>query len=64
MLAGSWYIWEEGRSYKVAPEVEKYEPKVVGTHRDGTVNEDYVHYQQWVEKHGHRHGRGQGHGQK
>jgi hypothetical protein len=53
MLGGSWYIWEEGRSYKVAGEVDKYEPKVLGMHkREEKVNPDFVSYEQWVEKHG------------
>ncbi|KAK4123041.1 hypothetical protein N657DRAFT_645761 [Parathielavia appendiculata] len=51
LLAGSWYIWEAGRSYIVGPEVEKYEPHGLGTHREGTVNRDYVNYDHWVEMH-------------
>jgi hypothetical protein len=51
MLAGSWYIWEEGRSYMVAAEADKYEPRVLGTHREGKVNRDYVNYDHWVEAH-------------
>jgi hypothetical protein len=52
MLAGTWYIWEEGRSYMVAAEADKYEPRVLGTHREGKVNRDYVNYEHWVENHG------------
>ncbi|KAL2128277.1 hypothetical protein VTI74DRAFT_9426 [Chaetomium olivicolor] len=49
ILAGSWYIIHEGRSYKVAAEVDKYEPRVLGRHREGKVNADYVSYDHWVE---------------
>ncbi|KAK4155743.1 hypothetical protein C8A00DRAFT_31403 [Chaetomidium leptoderma] len=52
MLAGLWYIWEEGRTYIVADEADRYEPRVLGTHREGKVNPDYVSYEQWVERHG------------
>ncbi|KAL2192916.1 hypothetical protein P885DRAFT_64529 [Corynascus similis CBS 632.67] len=51
MLAGSWYIWEAGRDYMVAAEADKHEPRVLGTHREGKVNRDYVSYEQWVERH-------------
>ncbi|AEO68739.1 uncharacterized protein THITE_42262 [Thermothielavioides terrestris NRRL 8126] len=51
LLGGSWIIWKEGRSYKVADEVDRYEPRVLGTHREGKVNRDYVNYDQWVERH-------------
>ncbi|KAL2163980.1 hypothetical protein VTH06DRAFT_3193 [Thermothelomyces fergusii] len=46
MLAGSWYIWEAGRDYMVGPEADKHEPRVLGTHREGTVNRDYTKYEQ------------------
>ena len=39
----------------VGPEADRYEPRVLGTHREG-VNRDYVNYERWVEEHG-RHGR-------
>ncbi|KAL2017509.1 hypothetical protein VTK56DRAFT_2001 [Thermocarpiscus australiensis] len=52
MLVGTWYIVEEGRSYRVGDEVDKYEPRVLGTHRPGEkVNPDYVRYEVWVERH-------------
>jgi hypothetical protein len=51
MLVGGWYIFEEGRSYKVGDQVSATEPRVVGTHRQGTVNPDYQNYEAWVEKH-------------
>jgi hypothetical protein len=59
MLAGSWYIWEAGRDYMVGPEADRYEPRVLGTHREG-VNRDYVNYERWVEEHGRRGRRGEG----
>lgn len=52
LLVGSWYIWEEGRSYQVAAEAERHAPHDLGTHREGTVNRDYVNYERWVERHG------------
>jgi hypothetical protein len=52
LLVGSWYIWEEGRTYMVAAEADRYEPRVLGTHREGKVNPDYVSYEQWIERHG------------
>ncbi|KAK4238974.1 hypothetical protein C8A03DRAFT_43344 [Achaetomium macrosporum] len=52
ILAGTWYIMHEGRSYKVAEEADKYEPRVIGAHREGKVNPDYVSYEHWVETHG------------
>ncbi|KAK3295355.1 uncharacterized protein B0H64DRAFT_395085 [Chaetomium fimeti] len=55
ILGGSWYIWEAGRDYMVGPEADRHEPRVLGTHREGKVNRDYVNYDQWVERH--RHGR-------
>lgn len=51
MLIGSWYIIEEGRSYKVGDKVGPTEPRVLGTHRQGTVNPDYQNYEAWIEKH-------------
>ncbi|KAL2188155.1 hypothetical protein L209DRAFT_750957 [Thermothelomyces heterothallicus CBS 203.75] len=50
VLAGSWYVWEAGRDYMVAAEADKYEPRLLGTHREGKVNRDYVNYEQWVEE--------------
>ncbi|KAK4244595.1 hypothetical protein C7999DRAFT_35066 [Corynascus novoguineensis] len=52
MLAGSWYIWEAARDYKVAAEADKHEPRVLGKHREGKVNRDYINYEQWIERHG------------
>jgi hypothetical protein len=52
MLVGSWYIWKEGRNYWVAAEADRHEPRVLGTHREGKVNRDYVNYEKWVEAHG------------
>ncbi|KAK4096452.1 hypothetical protein N658DRAFT_458712 [Parathielavia hyrcaniae] len=51
LLAGTWYVWEAGRNYIVGPEVDKYEPHGLGTHREGTINRDYVNYDHWVEDH-------------
>ncbi|KAJ4303938.1 hypothetical protein N0V88_001539 [Collariella sp. IMI 366227] len=48
MLAGSWYVVHEGRSYKVFAEADKHEPRLVGAHRGDKVNADYVSYDQWV----------------
>ncbi|EGS20356.1 uncharacterized protein CTHT_0021830 [Thermochaetoides thermophila DSM 1495] len=48
MLAGSWYIWHEGRNYKVNKKVQKYEEKPLGKHR-GNVNADYMKYDNWVD---------------
>ncbi|KAH6635954.1 hypothetical protein F5144DRAFT_628058 [Chaetomium tenue] len=55
ILGGSWYIWEAGRDYMVAAEADRLEPRVLGTHREGKVNKDYLSYEKWIEKHG-RHG--------
>ena len=57
MLVGSWYIWKEGRNYWVAAEADRYEPRVLGRHREGKVNRDYVNYEKWVEGHGHGRGK-------
>ncbi|KAH6838491.1 hypothetical protein B0I37DRAFT_419431 [Chaetomium sp. MPI-CAGE-AT-0009] len=54
VLGGSWYIWEAGRDYWVGAEADRYEPRVLGTHREGKVNRDYVSYERWVEGHGRR----------
>jgi hypothetical protein len=64
MIAGMWYIMHEGRSYKVAEEIDKHEPRTIGAHREGKVNSDYVSYEHWVETHGlkRKHGNGRGHG--
>lgn len=51
MLVGTWYIVEEGRSYRVGDQIDPYEPRVLGTHREGKVNRDYANYEQWVERH-------------
>jgi len=48
MLAGSWYIWHEGRNYKINKKVQKYAEKPLGKHR-GNVNADYIKYDNWVE---------------
>ncbi|KAL1838456.1 hypothetical protein VTJ49DRAFT_2653 [Mycothermus thermophilus] len=50
ILGGSWYIWEEGRNYKVGPEADRLEPRVLGASREG-INLDYTKYDQWVEEH-------------
>ena len=51
MLVGTWYIIQEGRSYRVGNEVDKYEEKTIGAKRRGKINPDYLSYEAWVAKH-------------
>lgn len=51
MLVGTWYIVQEGRSYRVGNEVDKYEEKTIGAKRRGKINPDYLSYEAWVAKH-------------
>ncbi|KAL2270550.1 hypothetical protein VTJ83DRAFT_2734 [Remersonia thermophila] len=53
ILGGSWYIWEESRTYKVGPEADRLEPRVVGASREG-INPEYTKYDRWVEEHQHK----------
>ncbi|KAK3987461.1 hypothetical protein QBC44DRAFT_118504 [Cladorrhinum sp. PSN332] len=50
LLVGTAIIIQDSRDYKVGDVAREYEPKVVGTHRQGTVNRDYERYEAWVKE--------------
>ncbi|KAK4667904.1 uncharacterized protein QC764_703670 [Podospora pseudoanserina] len=47
-VLGGIYVFQSGRVFPNGDVAEKYLPKDVGNHRQGTVNKDYKAYNAWV----------------
>ncbi|KAK4178123.1 hypothetical protein QBC36DRAFT_183361 [Triangularia setosa] len=47
-VLGGLYVFQSGRVFPAGDIAERYLPKDVGNHRQGTVNKDYKAYDAWV----------------
>ncbi|KAK4201943.1 hypothetical protein QBC40DRAFT_252671 [Triangularia verruculosa] len=47
-VLGGIYVFQSGRAFPNQEIADKYEPKNLGNHRQGTVNKDYKAYDAWV----------------
>ncbi|KAK0737213.1 hypothetical protein B0T21DRAFT_392366 [Apiosordaria backusii] len=47
-VLGGFYVFQSGRVFPLQEIADKYDPKNMGTHRQGTINKDYKAYDAWV----------------